>query len=234
MTSVLSAPYSSPIESCGGRGFTRGKGVGMKKLQPAKCIALSMVAMAIGMLCVAGCSPQASDGQADSSTQGAGAAQQTQSTAWSLDMECGTCHSIENATMEDGVSGASVHVQQAQTTCATCHVDEQALAAAHEGKTASDTMPKKLKKTEVSADACTASGCHAETADERVQLTAGYTELTDTQGTQVNPHEVMGLTEGHADITCADCHNMHGKEAAAADLCVSCHHAGVYECNTCH
>ena len=70
--------------------------------------------------------------------------------------------------------------------------------------------------------------------EEHVALTAGVTELTDSNGTMVNPHEVMGLTEGHADIVCADCHAMHSAGSTAAETCVSCHHAGVYECNTCH
>lgn len=206
----------------------------MVKIRSTNIVALTLVALAVGMVCVAGCSPQSSDDAASSEPKGSDSSQAATQAGWSLDMECATCHSAEGGTMEDGASGASAHVRQAQATCATCHVDEQELASVHEGKTASDAMPKKLKKTAVEAQTCQASGCHNETADEMAALTAGYTELVDTKGTQVNPHEVMGLTEGHADITCSNCHNMHEAEVAAADTCVSCHHAGVYECNTCH
>lgn len=204
----------------------------MAKGRAAKLIASTMIVGAIGALCIAGCAPQVEQ-RAGSSSQEA-PARQTAQASWSLDMDCVTCHKTEGVTMEDGSSGASTHVTQAQATCAACHVDEQGLGSVHEGKTASDAMPKKLKKTEVDAATCQASGCHNESADQMAALTAGYTELVDTKGTQVNPHEVMGLTEGHADITCSNCHNMHESEVAAADTCVSCHHAGVYECNTCH
>ena len=58
--------------------------------------------------------------------------------------------------------------------------------------------------------------------------------LVDVQGTKANPHEVMTLTAGHKDIVCADCHSEHGPELDEAMVCVSCHHMGTYECNTCH
>ena len=95
-------------------------------------------------------------------------------------------------------------------------------------------MPKKLKKTSVEAETCQAAGCHDLSKDEMLALTADVTELTDSEGTMVNPHDVIGKTEGHADILCSDCHNMHKAKTNPADTCVSCHHAGVYECNTCH
>lgn len=48
------------------------------------------------------------------------------------------------------------------------------------------------------------------------------------------PARGLGPDGGHADIVCADCHAMHSAGSTAAETCVSCHHAGVYECNTCH
>lgn len=206
----------------------------MAKVHSAKIVAMAVVVLAVGAVCAAGCSPQSSDQTASSNSQGSDASQAATQATWSLDTECTMCHDTESGTMKDGASGASAHVQQAQATCATCHTDEQGLASVHKGKTASDAMPKQLKKTAVEAQTCQASGCHDKTADEMVALTASYTGLVDTKGTQVNPHEVMGLTAGHADITCSNCHNMHEAEVAAADTCVACHHAGVYECNTCH
>lgn len=151
-----------------------------------------------------------------------------------MDVDCGMCHADQQASMEDEALSACTHVQQAQATCTTCHVDEATLSGVHEGATADSTKPKKLKKSDVTPATCQAAGCHDESPEEHVALTAGVTELTDSNGTMVNPHEVMGLTEGHADIVCADCHAMHSAGSTAAETCVSCHHAGVYECNTCH
>ena len=179
---------------------------------------------------LAACAPQHND---ETGSEGANAESTQVAFTWSYDSTCAQCHEKEDGSMDDAACLAAMHAAEG-TTCATCHTDEQGLASVHEGKTASDAMPKKLKKTAVEAQTCQSSGCHNETADEMTALTAGYTELVDTKGTQVNPHEVMGLTEGHADITCSNCHNMHEAEVAAADTCVSCHHAGVYECNTCH
>ena len=65
----------------------------------------------------------------------------------------------------------------------------------------------------------------ARAGDKLGALTADITDLTDSKGTTVNPHEVMGLTAGHGDIACSDCHGMH-RETVAADTCVGCHHAG--------
>lgn len=192
-------------------------------------IALLVAAFAGAAL---GCSPQGP------SQESAGDRGQNQESAaqvvWSPDMDCTTCHTEEAATMEDGSMGAYVHVQEAQTECSTCHVDSATLSEVHQDATATDAMPKKLKESSVEPATCQAAGCHDVSADDMLALTADVTELTDSQGTQVNPHEVMGLTAGHADILCSDCHSMHKAKANAADTCVSCHHAGVYECNTCH
>ena len=147
--------------------------------------------------------------------------------------DCATCHSAEAATTSEASLGAGVHATAAGTDCATCHSDEAALATVHQGADATGAMPQKLRKTTVEAQTCQAAGCHDLSAEELGALTADITDLTDSKGTTVNPHEVMGLTAGHGDIACSDCHGMH-RETVAADTCVGCHHAGVYECNTCH
>ena len=136
-----------------------------------------------------------------------------------MDVDCGMCHADQQASMEDEALSACTHVQQAQATCTTCHVDEATLSGVHEGATADSTKPKKLKKSDVTPATCQAAGCHDESPEEHVALTAGVTELTDSNGTMVNPHEVMGLTEGHADIVCADCHAMHSAGSTAAETC---------------
>ena len=113
------------------------------------------------------------------------------------------------------------------------NADASGLATAHEGKTASDTMPKKLKKTEVPDDAC--RRCHYGAREELVAATVDVA-VVDSKGTAVNPHDVTP-SEQHDTIRCADCHGMHDAEKLAdkADAeCASCHHADVFECYTCH
>lgn len=153
---------------------------------------------------------------------------------WSMGVDCGTCHQDKQASTEDSALRACTHATKAATTCVTCHSDESGLAAVHQNATADGPMPKKLKKTTVDAQTCQAAGCHDMGTEEFQALTVGVTELVDSKGTMVNPHEVMGLTAGHADIQCSDCHSEHKADAGAANTCISCHHAGVYECNTCH
>ena len=178
-------------------------------------------------LCAFGCAPKTSS---DSSSHSQEPVQQT--TAWSIDMDCTVCHTAQAAatTADDTVAG--IHVMHEGATCASCHADEAALKQVHANATADRVMPTQLKSTMVS---CQSSGCHDLSKDEMLALTADVTELTDIEGTMVNPHDVIGLTPGHSEITCNSCHVMHdGTEVLAAETCVSCHHAGVYTCNTCH
>lgn len=156
------------------------------------------------------------------------------SSTWSLDQDCAICHTVEGDSMEDDKFVACTHVKEAEATCGTCHTDEDALAEVHDKAKATTKVPKKLKKTTIEAETCLSSDCHDLTTDELVELTEDITDCTDSKGTMVNPHEVMGLTPGHDNITCGNCHKMHAEEIDAAKTCVSCHHAGVYECNTCH
>lgn len=195
---------------------------------------LAALAVAAAIIIAAGCSPQGGEPKA---TEGPNPAEQTAAAEpasdWSLATDCATCHSAEAATTTEASLGAGVHATTAGTNCVTCHNDEAALATVHQGADGTGAMPKKLRKTTVEAQTCQAAGCHDLSAEELGALTADITDLTDSKGTTVNPHEVMGLTAGHSDIACSDCHGMH-RETVAADTCVGCHHAGVYECNTCH
>lgn len=153
---------------------------------------------------------------------------------WSLDQDCAVCHTVEGDSLENDKTAACIHVKETEATCGTCHTDEAALADVHDKAKATAKAPKKLKKTVIEAETCLSSDCHDLTTDELAELTAAITDCTDSKGTTVNPHEVMGLTPGHDNITCGNCHKMHAEEIDAATTCVSCHHAGVYECNTCH
>ncbi len=188
--------------------------------------------LVLGAAC-AGCAPKTA-APADNGGNDA-AAQEEVSITWSPTMDCAVCHETQNATMTDGVHDASVHLTESpEITCVSCHTDEAGLSKAHEGKSATDTMPKELKKTKIDPAGCQASGCHDLSSDEMLALTADYTALVDSKGTMVNPHDVLNKTEGHSELDCSSCHSMHGEEIAAEVTCVSCHHSGVYECNTCH
>ena len=175
----------------------------MKKFTGAATISCAVIALAL-----TACAPQSNENGAASADD----AKETPITvAWSADSECGTCHATEQASYDD----------------AAC------VASTHEGKTASDTMPKKLKKTEVPDDACLS--CHYGAREELVAATVDVA-VVDSKGTAVNPHDVTP-SEQHDTIRCADCHGMHDAEKLAdkADAeCASCHHADVFECYTCH
>lgn len=189
-------------------------------------VAMVAVATCLGLMA---CAPQQA-----ANTEEPASSEPAAGPAWSIDMDCAVCHEDQHATMQDSGLLAGVHLESANATCASCHMDEAALSAVHEGKTADSPKPTKLKKTTVSTESCMNETCHAVSDEEFEALTADVTELTDANGTMVNPHTVMGLTEGHAEIQCSSCHAVHDEGATAAETCVTCHHAGVYECNTCH
>lgn len=196
-----------------------------------------VVAAVFGLtICIAGCAPnqasQAPDSQGSKQSQSSKAGQ----AAWSMSNDCATCHKTQGETMTSGNSGACIHATKAQTTCTSCHTDEGTLAKVHEKATSTDTMPKRLDKTVVSADACQNNQCHNLSKTEFVALTANAAPLTDSEGKTVNAHEAMELTPSHSEITCGSCHTMHSAstEVDAKNVCLSCHHANVFTCNTCH
>lgn len=116
-----------------------------------------------------------------------------------------------------------------------CHTDESGLKTAHDKVELGDQKKKaKLKKTTVPEEVCAA--CHNKA--ELTEKTASSTVLTDSNGLCVNPHDIP-VNDGHAeaDIACSSCHKMHEEqnvEETAPKVCLNCHHADVYECNTCH
>lgn len=106
------------------------------------------------------------------------------------------------------------------------------MTEAHQDASEDGKMPKKLKKTDVPSEACTS--CHAE--NERIEATANSVVCTDSKGTVANPHDLAD-NEEHGKIACSDCHRVHSAdslEETAKKECLSCHHADVYECHTCH
>lgn len=178
---------------------------------------------------LASCAPQA----ASLSETGDNAAEMgSVAFSWSEESDCGMCHQTESASFEDSSLQASFHDQ---SDCLGCHDDASALSQVHEGASSDQKMPKKLKETSVTSEACQASGCHALSADELADKTKDSTALTDSNGKVVNPHLASEMTPSHVaeGWSCSDCHGMH-KEQNAERLCASCHHSGVYECKTCH
>lgn len=154
---------------------------------------------------------------------------------WSLQSDCGMCHSAQkNSQTQEGLA-ACVHATKAQATCASCHNDEATLSTVHEGKTASDAMPTKLDKTTIAPQTCRSAGCHDLGDAEYLALTANITELTDATGKMVNPHSIVGQ-KGHDEITCANCHVEHSKKTNTdMEYCVTCHHSGKFgTCSECH
>ena len=186
------------------------------------------------------------------------AATQETSYEWSMDLDCALCHQkeaeglapaeadetkeaeaepIESDTDEKGAGTtpvsayAAMHVQTFGLECVACHSDEEGLAVGHKNLN-SGKEARRLKKSKVDSEVCTT--CHK--AEDLAGKTADYRGLTDSNGTVVNPHDLPQV-ESHQSIACTDCHQAHsGKQIdfTAATTCNSCHHAGVYECNTCH
>lgn len=183
-------------------------------------------------LFLASCAPQ----DAQPAKESGGDAPKTQDIAfaWSADSDCGTCHERDVQSFDDADCVASQHADL-QGQCLTCHNDEPGLEKTH-AKVTLDSEKKKqtLKKTEVPEAACV--GCHDK--EDLVAATASSTALTDKNGLTVNPHD-LPVNDDHAakGLTCASCHKIHADEPSAEvapGICLNCHHADVYECNTCH
>ena len=118
-------------------------------------------------------------------------------------------------------------------SCVSCHADEEALAEVHASMKNPDNAPRRLRKTSVVDAACTA--CH----DTQVlaEATAASEALVDGKGSAFNPHDIPQV-EAHEDqLTCLSCHKVHSEAdlgQMAVKACSKCHHAGIFECYTCH
>ena len=180
---------------------------------------------------------------------------------WSMDLDCALCHAKEAAVLgltgaaEEGTADgakadagmtdeelgsahttevatyARTHVQDFKFECTTCHIESEGLEKAHK-KLNSGKEATRLKKSAVDDSICLT--CHQ--PEKLIEATADYTGLTDTKETTVNPHDLPKV-ENHKTIQCVDCHQVHSEKAiteTAIAVCNSCHHAGVFECGTCH
>ncbi|WP_296010082.1 hypothetical protein [uncultured Adlercreutzia sp.] len=201
-------------------------------------LSVGTFAATVALALAVGCTPQAaSSGGEASSAQDEDAPVAQADFTWNEESDCATCHSTEGDSTSDDACLASTHAA-AGASCVSCHDDSEGLAKAHEGASLDSTPAKRLKTTEVSSETCLASDCHNTTLEELAALTTDCTIFTDDNGTVVNPHEAPDLTPSHveAEMTCTDCHNAHeeASEENYQKVCSSCHHAGVYECGTCH
>ncbi|WP_232050889.1 cytochrome c3 family protein [Arabiibacter massiliensis] len=187
-----------------------------------KAATVAVLVAALGL--AAGCAPQSVQPDQAAAQQGGDAVQ----VAWSPDMDCASCHAVEEASASDASCLASKHPA---ATCESCHGVADSLATAHANATATAEMPKKLsKENAVPEDTCLS--CHGGW-DDLAAKTADVDVLTDADGTTVNPH-AMDRTGDHSSITCTSCHTVHEVEDDQKQLCLSCHHEDVFECRTCH
>ncbi|MGV8083897.1 MAG: hypothetical protein AB2L09_09750 [Coriobacteriia bacterium] len=187
----------------------------------------ALIIVAVVGLLVTGCAKQATEAtDKEGITTG-------ELPAWTLKSDCAKCHTAEAKSASNTATTYSAHASQQGVQCGTCHSDDdKALTEAHKDYATAE-QPTKLQKTKVSPDTC--SGCH--NADDLKIKTAGVTVLTDSQGKTVNPHDLPVNADHTTSITCTSCHEMHGTDSVdetAPKVCLSCHHADVYECGTCH
>ena len=161
---------------------------------------------------------------------------------WSVDSDCASCHGVQGASLENDkcqIAKGGIH---STLDCVVCHDDVEGLEKAHENMIQKkvDKLDKlnRLKRTEVSQEVC--ASCHTLNddgvlVDAKGKPVPGGT-LTDSEGNTVDAHDLPKV-EHHEGIACGNCHSMHSQETAvetAEEFCLSCHHANVYECQTCH
>lgn len=200
-----------------------------KRLLFVKWGAPVLVVVSIAFAALYGCAPQA--GSESSGSSSSTTADSSVLADWSYGIDCGQCHSNAAGSFANQKCLASKHASL-EKSCNSCHTDESALVTVHTNAKSDKAPAKKLKKTEVTSDACLS--CHKK--ENLIQAGSTSTMLTDEKGNVVNPHSLPTVDE-HADITCTSCHDVHDESSIAETApatCRTCHHADVYECGTCH
>lgn len=200
---------------------------------------LCVVVLAIAAVaCLVGCAHSATVGntsnyvQWDNITAAAATADDEASFELTEESDCSACHEAEVESRSDTncLAGDPAH---ADLVCTDCHVLDNDLKKVHSGLDADSKPGDELKRTTVANDTCLA--CHD--MNQVIANTPEDAYLVDKNGTKVNPHEVQNLGGSHADTACTSCHVVH-KDAVASETaysyCLSCHHAEVFECGTCH
>jgi hypothetical protein len=190
----------------------------------------------VALLVAVGCAPQAAEpnggDQAGDDTPGP----EITLPEWTIESDCASCHVAEAVSATVASTVYSAHAAEPGVTCITCHTDDDGgLTRGHESY-ATAGQPLRLKYSNVTDQACLASGCHDQA--DLSEATAASTVLTDSAGTVVNPHDIPQTTTHVNNIECSSCHKLHSPasslDASSESLCDSCHHEHVYECNTCH
>lgn len=201
----------------------------LARLALGLCIVGSMVAFTA-------CAPQAKvpDPAADNppAADNQASSESASDLPWSPEVDCSVCHSAESDSAESLDCLAQTHTA-AGTLCADCHNDQEALATVHE-KDAGKTPPAKLRTTKVTTKTCLS--CHEHDSMEAIAARAGDISIADDKGTAANPHQLPSNPD-HDSLTCTECHVSHRETDTleeARGTCLSCHHAGVFECGTCH
>ena len=147
---------------------------------------------------------------------------------WEPDLECAPCHPLEAQT---AAASACTGFSDAPSNCMICHDAVPELTTTHKGiRNAEPTM--KLMHTAVENDACTSCHDTASLADR----TRGSVALADSNQATINPH-ALPENKGHSKICCTDCHTAHQATDVlerGPEVCQNCHHADIYECDTCH
>lgn len=122
--------------------------------------------------------------------------------------DCGSCHSAQLGSMEQPTAAGQVSMHAAYD-CTMCHADEAALAASHEGATASAAGQAAADEARDTVDC---RSCH-----DRKEL-AERTEdaLMKADGkSSANPHS----NHVAVDMTCTDCHNVHEPSVLTCNEC---------------
>ena len=66
---------------------------------------------------------------------------------------------------------------------------------------------------------------------------AGRADLVEHAAHRQQRHRRESENADHETVPCGSCHDMHASDdiaETAQKACISCHHMGIYECNTCH
>ena len=140
---------------------------------------------------------------------------------WAANKDCSTCHVLETRSMTRTSLLAYQHAE-AEENCLSCH-DVSDLTITHKNVSKETAVRVPVKK--YSQAFC--FKCHG-SYEDLIQSTKDSKVCTDSKGNVANPHDTH---LGQSD--CYNCHRMH-RMSSGVKYCYTCHHAGVFECGTCH
>ena len=212
------------------------KRIRVQKFNKVVLVVLPLVFSLLVLALVSACAPR-------SATLAQGALHSDFAVEWYSTVDCNVCHGTET---KSGMDPAILYgyilslPEGAGLVCVDCHDDATVLKTVHESVTA-DPSNIRLQLTSVDEVACIP--CHVKA--ELAEKTAESTVLIDNYNPErvVNPHNIplvntFGETIKDHVIPCANCHKVHeplaDRNENAFQVCLSCHHQYLWECNTCH